>query len=173
MMGIASVTRRRPLASRVAVIALPLTMAVLLPSGCEQATGHRRALEQTSCRFRSPSESHLDIRNFKVSGGETCRHASRLVDGVDEGIEGGCRPPGCHVLGFACVERSGGLTFTRSGGGYSYYRYSDAHCARGSMRASWRICAWILRHGRTVSTCSAAARTRAAPSSANGPRRYS
>src|SRR5439155_4604655 len=146
--GIASVTRRRALASRVVVIALPLTMAVLLLSGCEPAKSHRRAREETPCRFRNPSGYHLDIRNLRVSGGEGCRHADRLVIAVDEGIEGGCGPPGCHALGFACVEHSGGLTSTRSGGGYTnYYAYSDAHCALGRKRARWRICFWILKHG--------------------------
>jgi hypothetical protein len=125
-----------------------------------------RAGKQTSCKFANPPGYSLYIRNLRVGGGETCRHANRLVVGVEEWIEGGCVRPGCHMLGFACVENPGGLTtYDRSGS--SYYAYSDASCARGRRRASWRICGLGVN---SRPTCSTAATTLTAAGAQRLPR---
>jgi hypothetical protein len=76
------------------------------------------------------------VRQFRVKGGETCRHAKRVLDYTAFGHEGGCGRA-CHYLGFTCQERPGGLEHNSSGG--SYYTYVDDSCARGQRHANWRI----------------------------------
>lgn len=101
-------------------------------SGC----GHHssRAVTWTSCPRPS---SAADIRRFRVSGGETCRHAARVLGYTAFGHEGGCGNDGCHYLGYVCGDHAGGLKSNSYGG--SYYTYEDDICARGPRRAAWRI----------------------------------
>jgi hypothetical protein len=159
MSDIGSDTRWRSIASSVLVVALPLTIAAVLVSGCEHAKGHQRALEQTACRFTRSPGAGMDIRNLRISGGETCPRANRLVLVLEAETETPCGPaPGCHVLGFTCVYGGGRLA---RGGGYAY---ADVHCARGRERAAWRSCvaSILLKDGRSVSGCSPAAWARSA-----------
>jgi hypothetical protein len=77
-----------------------------------------------------------DIRRFSVMGGETCRHANRVLGFTAFGHEGSCGDA-CHYLGYTCRQRPGGLKSNGSGG--SYYSYEDDTCIRGRLQAAWRI----------------------------------
>jgi hypothetical protein len=101
-------------------------------SGC----GHHhasRAQTWTSCPRPS---SAADIRQFRVRGGETCSHGSRVLGYTAFGHEGSCGDA-CRYLGYTCREHPGGLRSNSSGG--SYYTYEDDACVRGPRRAAWRI----------------------------------
>jgi hypothetical protein len=77
-----------------------------------------------------------NVRQFRVKGGERCRHAKRVLDYTAFGHEGGCGRA-CHYLGFICQEHPGGLEHNSTGG--SYYTYEDDSCALGQLHAAWRI----------------------------------
>jgi hypothetical protein len=81
--------------------------------------------------------SDADIRHFRVTGGETCSHAKRVLDWTAFGHEGMCGDSGCRYLGYVCRQRPGGLAPTDGGG--SAYTYEDDSCVRGSHRGAWRI----------------------------------
>jgi hypothetical protein len=113
--------------------------SVLVTSGCGNGARTASRSAWTSCTFSNPSGYGLDVRNFEVRGGETCLHASKLINGVEQGFEGGCGAS-CHVLRFTCHEHPGGLTHYPTGQGTgSYYAYSDAQCARDAKHARWRV----------------------------------
>ena len=100
-------------------------------SGC----GHHasRAAMWTSCPRPS---SAADIRQFSVSGGETCSHANRVLGYTAFGHEGSCGDA-CRYLGYTCRQHPGGLKSNSFGG--SYYTYEDDVCVRGQHQAAWRI----------------------------------
>jgi hypothetical protein len=108
--------------------------AALLASACAHGTAKTNVARDTACRWHNPPGYTLVIRRFRVSGGETCAHAKKLVLGVEEERQGGCAH--CTVHGFVCVRRPGGLT--SKGNGPTYYSHDDVHCSRGAWRASWR-----------------------------------
>jgi hypothetical protein len=112
-----------------------LIAAKLLCAGRGGASHNSRtqAAEWASC---PRPLARADVRQFRVKGGETCRHAKRVLDYTAFGHEGGCGRA-CHYLGFTCQERPGGLEHNSSGG--SYYTYVDDSCARGQRHANWRI----------------------------------
>jgi hypothetical protein len=118
---------------------LPLVTSVLVSSGCGNSAHTASNGAWASCTFSDPSGYGLKVRNFEVRGGETCLHASKLIEGVEQGFEGGCGAS-CHVLRFTCHEHPGGLTHYPTGQGTgSYYAYSDALCVRDTKHARWRI----------------------------------
>jgi len=130
----------RPMAFRAAFGgSLVLVASVLVTSGCANSARTASRTAWTSCTFSNPSSHGLDVRNFEVRGGETCLHASKLINGVEQGFEGGCGAS-CHVLRFTCHEHPGGLTHYPTGQGTgSYYAYSDAQCARDAKHTRWRV----------------------------------
>jgi hypothetical protein len=103
-----------------AVVASPLLGAL---TACGDQAQHVSAW--TACPRPS---SHADIQRFRVRGGETCAHASRVLNYAAFGHEGGCGTNGCHYLGYTCGDRPGGLRSNSSGG--SYFTYEDDFCTR-------------------------------------------
>jgi len=130
----------RPMGFRAALGgSVALVASVLVTSGCGNSARTASGSAWTSCTFSNPSGYGLDVRNFEVRGGETCLHASKLINRVEQGFEGGCGAS-CHVLRFTCHEHPGGLTHYPTGQGTgSYYAYSDAQCARDAKHARWRV----------------------------------
>jgi hypothetical protein len=118
---------------------LALIAFVLVSSACGDSARIASKGGWTSCTFSSQPGYRLKIRNFEVRGGETCLHAGKLVEGVEQGFEGGCGAT-CRVLRFTCHEHPGGLTHYPPGQGTgSYYAYSDAQCVRDAKHARWRL----------------------------------
>ena len=124
-----NVTRSPSTGIRISCVLVGLVV-VMIASACGGRSSHR----WVSCA--RPPGSAADVRDFKVNGGETCSHASRILGYTAFGHEGGCGDA-CHYLGYTCRERPGGLK--RSSGGGSFYTYVDDWCVRGSRHAAWRI----------------------------------
>ena len=110
---------------------LVVVVVLLVASSCRGGSSHENAW--VSC---PPPAGRADVRRFRVTGGETCSHARRVLAYTAFGHEGACGRS-CHYLGFTCQDSPGGLEPTSFGG--SYYTYEDDSCVRGPRRAAWRI----------------------------------
>jgi hypothetical protein len=116
---------------------LALIGSVVVFSACGQSARIASKGGWASCTFSA--QSGLKIQNFEVRGGETCLHAGKLIEGVEQGFEGGCGAT-CRVLRFTCHEHPGGLTHYPPGQGTgSYFAYSDVRCVRDTKHARWRL----------------------------------
>jgi hypothetical protein len=124
---------RRSVVGKPAAVTIALGFAGLVLCACG---GHDNTANPRRCRFHDSSNS-LDVRRFIVSRSENCARAIELVRRVEGRIDGGCPPRGCHVLGFECRPRPGGLTIDRAGG--SSYTYEDVTCLSGKTRVTWRV----------------------------------
>jgi hypothetical protein len=111
--------------------ALVAVLGVLLGSAC----GGRSPAAATWTACQRPA-GDVDIRQFRVRGGESCHHARRILGYATFGSEGGCRQ-GCRHEGYTCLEHLGRHTQQQSG--RSLFTYVDDVCARDTREAAWRV----------------------------------